>query len=132
MGLRDTLRKMAADRNGPVMMVPVLNDPTKQIALPVAHRDEILAAFRVTPDQVDLVQAIFVKEGLAIGFWHRVGGEGAGQFILHAMDLRDERDIEAAGSEIYDMWKAFPELLSYGQLQENWREWFKEVAAKVN
>ncbi len=132
MGLKSALRKMAVTRNGAtVTMIPLLNDPTATVALPCRYRDEMLAKYGAslaTLRRENPLFAIFVKEGLLIGFFHE--SEKGEQFILHGLDLRDDKDIEIVGSEVYAKWQAFPskKLLSYDQLQKNWRKIVKSVA----
>lgn len=125
---------MATERNGAVQMIPVLNDPSKQIAVPTSYRDGFLAQYGIELSHLvgdTPIHAVFVKEGLAFGIVHLEGGTTP-RFVMHGVDLRPNEDanIEAVGSEVYAIWKSFPlgKLLSYDQLQKNWRKMFKKAA----
>jgi hypothetical protein len=130
MGLKGSLRKMAAERNGAVQLIPVLNDPSKKIALPTKYRDRILAENGIGLETLigeSPIHAIFVVEGLGLGIFHTLDGKE--RFVLHGIDLRpgEDTNIEAVGSEVYDLWKAFPQdkLLTWGRLQGNWSKMFR-------
>jgi hypothetical protein len=132
MGLKDSLRKMAADRNGPTQLVAVLNDPTKVVAIPVAYRKDIFAQYGISED--DLVgeapfHMVFVREGLAFCILSQEGERA--RVTIHGVDLRpgEDANIELVGSEIYDMWKAIPmsQLMAYDQLTKNYAVVHKKV-----
>lgn len=132
-GLRDMLRKMAVERNGAVQLITVLNDPTKKIALPTEYRDGILAGHGIALESLtgeSPIHAIFVREGLGLGIFHDKGGKE--RFVLHGIDLRpgEDTNIEEVGSEIYNLWKSFPEkkLLTWGHLQANWTKFFQSAS----
>jgi hypothetical protein len=125
--IKKVLRKMAADRNGPIQMLRVLNDPLKVLAIPTSYRDRVLADYGVPLDHLvgeAPINVVFVREGLAIQIVH-TDENGKQHLIVHGIDLRPGQDqnIEELGSEIYSFWQSFPQekLLSYSQLQNNWK-----------
>lgn len=133
MSLKETLRKMAVERNGPVTVIPLLNDPTKGVAISCKYRDQMLGQHGVPINTLlgtTPMHAVFVREGLAIGFFHRDQDVNLDRFVLHGIDLRpgEDANIEEVGSEVYSAWTSIPrdKLVSYEQLQKNWKGLFKK------
>ena len=118
---------MAAEKNGPSILVPVLNDPKKVLSLPETYRDEILAAYGLKLE--DLVvgeapfHAIFVREGIAFGILSKTD-DGGVRKVIHGVDLRpgEDANIIMVGSDVYDIWKSLSasQLMTYDQLLKNY------------
>lgn len=132
MGLKESLRQMAAERNGPSQLVAVLNDPTKVVAVPVQYRKAVFAQYGI--EESTLIgdapfHVVFIREGIAFCVLSKEGEQG--RVTIHGVDLRpgEDMNIETVGSEIYEMWKSFPvsQLMTYDQLKRNYASVHKRI-----
>jgi predicted DNA-binding antitoxin AbrB/MazE fold protein len=124
--LKAKLRALAAEKNGPSIIVPVLNDPQKVLSMPESFRAELLTAYCIKLE--DLVgeapfHMTFVREGIAFGILAK-SEDGGIRKVLHGVDLRpgEDANILMVGSEVYDIWKSYSsqQLMTYEQLTKNY------------
>lgn len=123
MGFDRKLERRAAKRAGKHVYIPLLNAPDRRVEIPIGFRDEIFRACGVVHG--DLVgkapiHAVFVVEGLVIAMMTRAG-EGV-RIALHLVELTDEVNRKAVGSEIYGLWESIKDVLSFGELRLRYGE----------
>jgi hypothetical protein len=135
MSLKAALRKQAADRNGPMQLVVVLNDPTMVAALPTAYCDSIFAQYGINKEHLvgeAPFHVVFVEEGVALCILSKA--DKSAKVTIHGVDLRpgEEKNIELVGSEVYQLWDTFrnkiePKVLTYEQLTKNYASVHKRI-----
>jgi hypothetical protein len=136
--LKEKIRKIAAEKNGPSISVPVLNDPTKALSLPESYRDELLLAYSIKLEDLtgeSPFHMVFVREGVAFCMLSKHDGGGM-RTVIHGVDLRpgEDANIYMVGSEVYEIWKAFEpdQLMTYEQLTKNYDKLPRTLQKRFN
>lgn len=117
------VERRAARRENKMLLVSVLNDPTRKMQVPVSYRDNLLKHYGLSIG--DLVSEaafhiVFVLEGVVFGFITKHGDQA--RCTLHVLELDSEENIRVVGREIYDYWQALPSALTFEVLRERYAE----------